>query len=84
LPTLTISAQAPAFRSGVELVEVTAIVRDSEGRVVRDLMQSDFRLLERGRPQRISMLERVSIPLVLWRFVSGPSNSSSGTLVRRI
>ena len=71
LPTLIVSAQAPQFRSGVELVEVTAIVRDSEGRVVRDLTQSDFRLLERGRPQQISTFERVSIPQVS----SGPKES---------
>src|SRR5262245_56874942 len=62
LATLAASGQSPSFRTGVELVEITVVVRDADGRIVRDLNQSDFRVLERGTPQRIGVFERVSIP----------------------
>src|SRR5204862_6456002 len=41
-------SQTPAgtFRSGVELVTVTAAVRDARGRVVRDLQKSDFAVVD--------------------------------------
>src|SRR5262245_34794444 len=60
--TLAAWGQPPSFRSGVELVDITVVVRDGDGRIVPDLKQSDFRILERGVPQRISAFERVSIP----------------------
>jgi VWFA-related protein len=43
-------SQTPAgtFRSGVELVTVTAAVRDARGRVVRDLKKSDFVVVDSG------------------------------------
>jgi Ca-activated chloride channel family protein len=36
------------FRAGVEAVSVSVSVRDSRGRVVRDLKQSDFQVLDSG------------------------------------
>ena len=43
-------SQTPAgtFKSGVELVTVTAAVRDARGRVVRDLKKSDFVVVDSG------------------------------------
>jgi len=43
-------AQTPAatFKSGVEVVTVTAAVRDGRGRVVRDLTKSDFTIVDSG------------------------------------
>jgi VWFA-related protein len=41
------------FRSSVDLVSVTAIVRDRKGRFVRDLAQKDFTVEEAGRQRRI-------------------------------
>ena len=43
-------SQTPAatFKSGVEVVTVTAAVRDSKGRVVRDLSKSDFIVIDSG------------------------------------
>lgn len=47
-------AQAqPKYRSSVDLVSVTAIVRDRKGRFVRDLRQKDFTVEEAGRQRRI-------------------------------
>jgi len=41
------------FRTGVDLVSVTAVVRDSRGRPVQNLSRDDFRIFERGKPRRI-------------------------------
>jgi VWFA-related protein len=43
-------SQTPAatFKSGVEVVTVTAAVRDSHGRVVRDLTKADFMVIDSG------------------------------------
>lgn len=51
-----IGAQEPAqptFRSGVAVVPITAVVRDSRRRLVRDLDRQDFQVLERGVPRKI-------------------------------
>ena len=45
-PTLT-------FKSGVEVVTVTAAVRDRRGRVVRDLKQSDFEVIDSGAGRQL-------------------------------
>lgn len=42
-------AATPAFKSGVERVAVTAVVRDSRGRLVNDLSARDFELIDSGR-----------------------------------
>lgn len=41
------------FRSGVEMVTVTATVRDARGRVIKDLRKADFELLDAGVRRRI-------------------------------
>jgi Ca-activated chloride channel family protein len=47
--------QPPAakFKSSVDVVSVTAIVRDSKGRFVRDLSQKDFSVAEAGKSKQI-------------------------------
>src|SRR6188768_1651229 len=50
----TSSAQPMAtFKSGVEVVTVTAAVRDERGRVVKDLKASDFEVLDTGAARQI-------------------------------
>jgi Ca-activated chloride channel homolog len=44
----------PTFRAGVEMVSISAVVRDHKGRIVRDLKRSDFELLDSGRPRDIT------------------------------
>lgn len=56
---------APRFRSGVDLVKVTATVRDAEGRLVGDLTRDDFEIFEDGRPQRITQFDRGRVPVSL-------------------
>jgi len=42
-----------AFKSSVDVVRISAIVRDDKGRFVRDLSVHDFEVLDGGQPQRI-------------------------------
>jgi VWFA-related protein len=44
---------APTFTSGVDMVTVHVSVRDRQGRIVRDLAPSDFRLKDSGYGRRI-------------------------------
>ena len=46
-------AQAPSFRAAVDVVSVTAVVRDSRGRPVNNLAREDFEVYERGRLRQI-------------------------------
>jgi len=41
------------FKSGVDMVTVSAVVRDRKGRVVKNLTQADFELLDAGVPRTI-------------------------------
>ena len=43
----------PTFRSGVELVSVSAVVRDRRGRLVQKLTREDFRVLDGGESRPI-------------------------------
>src|SRR5215213_1588416 len=49
--------QAPAgptkFRSSIDVVSVSAVVRDRKGRFVQNLDQKDFSVAEAGQPRRI-------------------------------
>ncbi len=46
-------AQTPSFRAAVDVVSVTAVVRDSRGRPVHDLGREDFQVYERGQLRKI-------------------------------
>ena len=52
--------QPPAFRSGVELVQVDVVVVDKDGKHVRGLKAADFAVLDREKPQTIATFEEVS------------------------
>ncbi|HVB37454.1 MAG TPA: VWA domain-containing protein, partial [Vicinamibacterales bacterium] len=43
----------PVFRAGVDLVTVSAVVRDREGRMVTGLQATDFEVLDAGMPRTI-------------------------------
>jgi Ca-activated chloride channel family protein len=43
----------PVFRTRVAVVPITAVVRDSKSRIVRDLQQDDFRVFENSKPRPI-------------------------------
>jgi Ca-activated chloride channel family protein len=55
----------PTFRSGVDLVTVTATVRDRRGRLVKGLGKQDFEVLDRGEPRRITEFRTEPTPVSL-------------------
>jgi len=57
-PTIT-------FKSGVEVVTVTAAVRDRRGRVVRDLTRADFQVVDTGVARQIRDFHAGDAPISL-------------------
>jgi Ca-activated chloride channel family protein len=53
------------FKSGVELINVTATVTDVSGRFVPGLQQDDFKVYEDGQPQEISYFSADRVPVSL-------------------
>jgi Ca-activated chloride channel family protein len=51
------------FRTGVELINVTATVTDRTGRFVRGLTQGDFRVFDDDRPQPITHFSAERVPV---------------------
>ncbi len=47
-------AVGPTFKSGVDMVTVSAVVRDKKGRVVTNLGRTDFQLFDGGRQRPIA------------------------------
>ena len=53
------------FRTGVELINVTATVTDSRGRFVPNLRQDDFVVYEDDEPQTVTHFSRERVPVSL-------------------
>jgi VWFA-related protein len=51
------------FRVEVNYVEIDAIVTDAQGNFVRGLTKEDFEIVEEGKPQTLSVLSLVDIPV---------------------
>ena len=51
------------FRAEANYIEVDAIVTDAQGSFVRDLVASDFEVLEDKKPQAVDVFSLVDIPL---------------------
>ncbi len=51
------------FRVEVNYVEIDAVVTDAQGNFVPDLTKDDFEIVEEGKPQSLSILTRVDIPV---------------------
>jgi VWFA-related protein len=68
--------QAFRFRTGVELINVTATVTDRNGRFVSGLRQEDFRVYQDDQPQAITHFnsERVPVSLGIILDTSGSMN----------
>jgi Ca-activated chloride channel family protein len=63
----------PTFKSGVDLVRISAIVRDRKGNFVPNLSVRDFEVLDGGRPVRIADFQhdRPAVSVALLLDVSG-------------
>ncbi len=46
--SLSVTAQQPTFRSGTQLVSLFVTVTDLQRRLVPDLLQEDFEVLDNG------------------------------------
>src|SRR3954468_6202355 len=57
--------EAFKFKSGVELVNVTATVSDDNGHFVAGLTKDDFTILEDGQPQEIEQFSNERVPVSL-------------------
>ena len=67
----------PRFRSGVDLINVTATVTDDDGRFVRGLQQSDFTVYDDGVRQDIHYFSSERVPVSL-----GILLDASGSMTR--
>jgi Ca-activated chloride channel family protein len=73
----TSDAQGFRFRSGVDLINVTATVSDSQGRFVSGLRQEDFRVYEDDKERPITHFTSERVPVSLG-IVLDTSGSMSG------
>ena len=53
--------QPPTFRAGINYVRVDVIITDKAGNNVGDLQQSDFEVVEDGKPQKIESFKLVKL-----------------------
>jgi VWFA-related protein len=87
-------AQEPSFSAGVNVVTLLATVRDSDGRVARNLNREDFILEDDGVPQTITYFSRESdLPLTIGllvdtsrsqKFVLEPERKASYTFLNQM
>ena len=54
-------SQQPTFRAGINFVRVDAIVTDKQGSPIPDLKQTDFEVLEDGKPQSIEQFRFIRV-----------------------
>ncbi len=65
-----------SFRTGVELINVTATVTDEQGRFVPGLTADDFRVYEDGKLQAIQQFDNERVPVSL-----GIALDTSGSMI---
>src|SRR5215831_19699192 len=54
-------AAPPVFRTGINYVRVDVIVSDKNGTNVADLKQSDFEVLEDGKPRNVENFKFIKL-----------------------
>ena len=52
---ISLFAQQPTFRTGTRTVALYATVTDAQKRLVPDLTQEDFEILDNDKPQQIDL-----------------------------
>jgi VWFA-related protein len=65
IATPSLLAQDDHFRTGIELVHVTATVSDRDGHFVPSLRKENFAVFENGRPQEIAFFSNERMPVSL-------------------
>ncbi len=74
---------AVTFRGGVDLVTATVSVRDRRGKVVRNLKQSDFEIIDSGVAREIKSFESGESPISLAVLVDISGSMSVGGNMER-
>ena len=71
------------FRGGVDLVTATVSVRDRKGRIIRDLKQTDFEIIDSGVSREIRTFESGESPVSLAVLVDISGSMSVGGNIGR-
>jgi VWFA-related protein len=61
----TLPQEPPTFKAGVDLVTVSVVVKNREGRPVTGLSQQDFELVDAGRVRRLAAFRAEPAPVSL-------------------
>jgi Ca-activated chloride channel family protein len=79
--TLALAGQQgqPTFRSAVQVVSLFVTVTDAQRRLVPDLVQDDFEVLDNDKPQPIVLFESVTQPITVVVMLD-TSGSMTGTI----
>jgi len=65
LATASLAAQQPTFRAGTQTVSLFATVLDAENRLVPDLTQDDFEILDNDKAQPIILFQNEVQPITV-------------------
>src|SRR4051812_9251171 len=60
---IPVAAQKPTFRSGTQIVSLFATVVDAENRLVPDLVQDDFEVLDNDKTQPLVVFHSENLPI---------------------
>lgn len=72
-------AQQPTFRSGTQIVSLFATVLDAQNRLVPDLTQGDFEVLDNDKPQPLIVFRSENLPITAVVMLD-TSGSMTGTI----
>ncbi|MEQ1726931.1 MAG: VWA domain-containing protein [Vicinamibacterales bacterium] len=59
------AAQQPTFRSSTQVVSLFATVLDAQNRLVPDLTQDDFQILDNDKPQQLTVFQSETQPITV-------------------
>jgi Ca-activated chloride channel family protein len=71
--------QPPQFRAGTQIVSLFVTVTDVQQRLVPDLLQEDFEVLDNGRPQPITFFENHAEPVTMIVMLDKSGSMTSAT-----
>jgi len=78
VPVLLAQEQGPVLKSNVDLVSIFATVRDKNKRVVTDLKQEDFKVLEDNQEQKLAFFSKeVTLPITLGLLIDTSGSESN-------
>src|SRR5262245_12972048 len=72
-------AQQPTFRTSTQIVSLFTTVFDAEGRLVPDLVQEDFEVLDNDKPQPLVVFRSENLPITAIVMLD-TSGSMTGTI----